>query len=358
MKHSLSGILDTQHRRAITAVVERIRAQSSKYAFKLMPIVNRPDGILEHEILSDFGGMTSERVLGEEGKTIASISTQSKVFLPGSYQESIPFNERDLLRLRKAGTIGERGGTGLTNDELSLTKRAAQKLEVRLSNRMQDLIFKSIFGGTYTYNGQTYTFGIPTSNLLDTGTNWDTEYAAGTANPIVDLLNMMQTPVMRKYIFEEIAMNPHTAAKAKKAIIKEKQIHNSNVKEASLGELLSFYCPELPKINIVRDAHQDETVSADGEVKAGDAEYFLPNGKMLWVPSMDGVEFPQYGELQLTENMNDPSATVDKPATGSYLFFDEKGLENRKSPKVEIVAGFNGGPNLMRPFDVLIGTAY
>lgn len=358
MKHSLAGILDTQHRRAITAVISRVRAKSEKHAFRLMPIANRPEGILEHEILSGFGGKTEERVMGEAGKTIAGISSQSKVYMPGSYQESIPFNERDLLRLRKAGSIGDRGVTGLTSNEVSITSKVAEKLELRLENRMQQLAWDSMFNGTFVYNGQTYTFGIPEANQLDTASNWDTDYEAGEANPIEDLIDMSQNEILRKYVIKEIIMNPHTAAKSKKAIIKLKQIHNSNVREASLSELLSFYCPELPAINIVRDAYQDETISADGKVEASEGKYFVPNGKFLWVPDFGGTDYPQYGELQLTENMNDPSATVDRPAQGSYLFFDEEGLKNRKSPGVEIVAGFNGGPNLMRPFDVIIGNAY
>ena len=67
-----------------------------------------------------------------------------------------------------------------------------------------------------------------------------------------------------------------------------------------------------------------------------------------------GALYSQYGELQLTENMNDPSATIQSPAVGMYTFIDEKGLERRKNPFVELVAGFNGGPNLMRPDDVIV----
>lgn len=351
MKHQFSGILNTQHRRAITAVIDQIRAKSDKYAFGLMPIVNRPEGILEHEILSSYGGMTNERVLGEPGKTIAGISSQSKVYMPGSYQESIPFNERDLLRLRRAGTIGERGVTGLTDGELSLTSIAAEKLQLRLENRMQKLIWDAFFTGKYNYNGTDYVFGIPEANELDSATDWSDP---ANGKPVADLVNVINgTDVTRKYIFKELVMNPFTAGKAKLAIMKEYGIYNSNVKNASIEELFDFYSPDLPPVRIVKDAYQTEAVSAQGETQASAAQFFVPNGKLLLVPDFGDSKYQQYGELQLTENMNDPSATIDKPAQGAYLFFDEKGLENKKSPSVEIVSGFNGGPNLMRPADVI-----
>jgi hypothetical protein len=52
-------------------------------------------------------------------------------------------------------------------------------------------------------------------------------------------------------------------------------------------------------------------------------------------------------------NINDPSATLEKLATGLYTFVDEKGLEEREAPYVKVVTGFNGGPNLLRSDDVI-----
>ena len=104
---NLAGIVSDRHRQVIHAIVEEITAQpvgESGLIRQLMPVTNVPFAVLEHETISGFGGFTLERVINAPGESIAGISSKSKLYEPGAYQEHIPFTEKDLLALRKFGT--------------------------------------------------------------------------------------------------------------------------------------------------------------------------------------------------------------------------------------------------------------
>ena len=348
MQHKLAGLLGSAHRRAIHAVVSQLTAKSDKKIFELMPIVNVAAQILETEYISAFGGMTGERTLGVEGKSIDGISTEQRIFEPGAYQESITFGERELLKLRKIGTYEERGVTGLNSGELNYTDMVAKKLELRLMNRMQQLGWTALFEGTFTHAGIVKDFGIPTENKITAASDWS---AGGDA--LVDLINLYSNnDVMRKYKFNKQIINPKTEAKIKLNVLDKHAAQNANVLSASMDDLLGFYAPTLPKFEVIRDSYQDESL-VNGKIVTSHAKFFVPDDKILPIADLGEAMFPKYGEIQITENINNPSADVDKPAQGVYTFIDEDGLRNRQAPSVKIVSGFNGGANLMRPHDLI-----
>ena len=130
-------------------------------------------------------------------------------------------------------------------------------------------------------------------------------------------------------------------------------LKNFNLRSSDPNEIAQFLYPGLPKIRVIRDLYQEESYAVDGSIILGDATYMVPDNKVLFIPDFGGLMYPQYGEFQIAENMNDPSATIARPAQGIYCFVDEMGLEQRTNPFVKITAGFNGAPNLMRNQDIL-----
>ena len=58
------------------------------------------------------------------------------------------------------------------------------------------------------------------------------------------------------------------------------------------------------------------TVGPDGKITLSDAEYLVPDDRVLILLDLEksGKSFPKYGEIQITENMNDISATPERPA--------------------------------------------
>lgn len=352
MKHKLSGILGKRHNTVIGALVDEVMAnQSDEVAMRLMPISEEFGFYVEHEIISGYGGLMQERVLGMPGMSIGALSTQNKVISPGSYQEFVPFREKDLLHLRKAGTIGERGvGSKLTPSELTITSRAAQKLMLRIKNLIQKLIWTALFEGTFTYQGKVYVFGIPASNNINATTDWS-DYE--NSNPFGDLTTIVdQDPILRKYKVDKIVMNGTTAANILKSNAVQKWVTNANIKNLDVNAVRGFVAPGLPEFEIVKDSYQEETI-VDGKVVLGNAEFFVPDDKLLLVPDFKNQEYPQYGEFSITQNINDPEGDIDNPKASTYVFIDEEGLREKKAPHVDVVGGFNGAPNLKRPADVL-----
>lgn len=359
MKSNLSGIVNDRHRHVIWAVVEEVSAVTpeSSVIMQMMPPTNVPAAVIEHEILSAFGGKTGERVLGEQGKSVVGQSSTSKVFNPGAYQEFVPFTEQDLLKLRKLGTLGDLGITGLTGGELNWVDRAAKKLKKRLTSRLAQLGWDAFFTGQYIYQGQTFSFSIPSGNQLTAATDWS---VANTGTPFQDLVKLVgQNSVLRKYrnMIKCFVINPKTEADIIQRALESAVITNNNIVSGGINEVAKFMAPGMKPFEVVADVVADETENADGTVTMGTATFLVPDDKVLVVMDFgQGGEllFPEYGQLQITENMNDPSASPGSPAQGIYTFIDEKGLEQRKNPHVDVVAGFNGAPNLMRPNDTII----
>lgn len=356
-KHALAGVIGQRERIVIGTVVDQIRATQDNLALQLLPMKNVPAAYFINTQITSWGGQTGERGFDAQGKNIPARSHNQRLFAPGAYQESIRFNERDLLMYAKAGTLEERGITGLGGDQLDEMTLAAEKLKGRIENRMSNLIWQSFFTGKYTYQGVITDFGVPAAQQFVSGSDWK-NYATSTPFTDLELLFGGYSPLMRKYKFKEILMNPSTFADLMQSFETKNVLKNYNLRSSDPNQIAQFLYPGLPSIRVIRDAYQEETYAVDGSVILGDAYYMVPDNKVLLVPDFGGLRYTQYGEFQIAENMNDTSATLARPAQGIYCFVDEKGLEQKKNPYVEIVAGFNGAPNLMRNQDILTLTTH
>jgi len=260
--------------------------------------------------------------------------------------------------LRRPGSLGERGVTGLTDGELNWLNRLAQKHKKRLQNRMAQLGWTALTGGTWTWQGRVVTFPIPSGNKFTAATDWS---SAGVGTPFEDLISLIQTdPFFIKYrpLIKGFAINPITAADITLRALEAKVLVNNNITSAGINEVKKFMAPGLPDFIVVEDAYQEEVENQDGSITLQDAQYLFPSRTIMPIIDFNKAKvlFSKYGEIQITENMNAPEATVEKPATGVYTFVDEKGLLERKAPYVELVTGFNGAPNLMRYKDVSLIT--
>jgi hypothetical protein len=356
----LAGIVNDNHRHIIYGVIEEITVKPPKesLALQLMPTVDVPAAVLEHEVVQATGGLTNERVMGAPGTSVSGPSSTSVLFKPGAYQDVTKFTETDLLKLRRLGTLGERGITGLTGGELNWMERVAQEHKRRMLNRMSKLVWDALTLGTYTYQNIVHNFGIPAGNQFVAASQWS---QAGVGTPFEDLINLLETNaffIKYRPLIKGLAINPITAASILLRALEAKVITNNNITSAGINEVKRFMAPGLPDFIVVDDAWQDQTENQDGSISLANAQYMFPTNVVM--PLIDfgsaGVLWPKYGELQITENMNDPSATVDSPAVGVYTFIDEEGLIKRKAPYVELVSGFNGAPNLHRPHDVILIT--
>jgi hypothetical protein len=349
----LSGVIGQKETAVIAAVVDEITAKPAEgLGLQLLPVKSYPEFLIYHEKVSGFGGLLSERVIGEQGQTSSNSSSEMFEYSPGSYQEAKRFGEKDLISLRRLGDIGARGATGLTSGVLDFMGRAGEDLKFKLNNRLNKLAWDTLFTGVYTYMGQTKAnFNVPSVNTVQAASDWS---IPASSTPFSDLNDILKkNPTFYKYIIKQIVINPVTEAAMLNSAQARSVIINNSFAVGDVNKLASILYPGLPEIKVCKDAWQDQT-TVSGKIVNGLAQYFVPDYKMLMIPDFGGSLYGMFGELQMVYNMNDPSATTQTPAIGLYTFVDELGLMQRKAPFLEIVTGFNGGPNLMRSNDVLI----
>jgi hypothetical protein len=352
-QQALAGVIGQRETAVIGAVVDEIVASpQEQYGLKLMPIKAYPEYLVYTEKVSGFGGLLAERVIGEEGKAGSASSSETFEFSPGAYQEAKRFTEKDLIALRRLGSMGERGATGLTAGALDFMSRAGMDLQQKLTNRLNQLAWDVLFTGKYMYQGSTkFDFAVPTANTVQAATDWS---LTASSTPFTDLMNIIKlNPVYFKYIIKEFVINPKTEMAMLTSQEARTLIINNAYATGDINKIAAILFPGLPPIKVVKDAYSDQSI-VGGKIVNGLAKYFVPDYKVLAVVDFGGHMFTEYGEIQMTYNINDPSATVEKPAMGIYTFVDEEGLSKRKAPWVDVVTGFNGGTNLMRSNDVLI----
>lgn len=351
--NALAGTIGQRETAVIAAVVDEITAKPAQgVGLKLMPVTAHPEWLIYHEKVSGFGGLLAERVIGEQGKVGDASSSETFEFSPGAYQEVKRFTEKDLIQLRRLGSIGERGVTGLTAGAMDFMGRAGEDLKFKLNNRLNKLAWDTLFNGTYQYQGLTkYNFNVPAGNTVFAATDWS---IAATSTPFTDLWTILNTnATFFKYIVTKFYINPVTAASMLNSTQARDLIKNNANAVGDINKMAQILYPGLPEFEVVKDAWQDQSTVA-GKIVNGAAQYFVPDYKILCQADFSGAMYGQYGELSMTYNINDPSASVENPAMGIYSFVDEQGLLQRKAPYVEVVTGFNGGSNLMRSNDVLI----
>lgn len=350
---ALAGVIGQRETAVIAAVVDEVTAQPVEgLGLQLMPVKAYPQQLIYHEKVSGFGGLLGERMIGEEGPSGDVSSSETIEFKGGAYQESKRFTENDLISLRRLGSIGDRGATGLTSGALDFVGRAGMDLKVKTVNRLNQIAWDALFTGQYRYFGQVkYDFAPPVANTVFAASDWS---IAGSSTPFTDLWNILKlNPTFFKYIIKQLVISPVTEA----AMLNSAQVRvlltNNSAAIGDVNALGKILYPGLPEIKVCKDAYQNQS-TVGGKIVNGAAQYFVPDFKILAIPDFGGMMYGQYGEVQMTYNINDPAATIENPAMGIYTFVDELGLLKRKAPYVEIVTGFNGGANLMRSNDVLI----
>ena len=351
--HALAGVIGQRETAVISAVVDEITAKPAEgVGLQLLPVKAYPEYLIYHEKVSGFGGLLAERAIGEAGPVGAASSSEMFEFSGGAYQESKRFTERDLIALRRLGSIGDRGATGLTSGALDFMGRAGEDLKRKLENRLNKIAWDAMMSGSYSYLGQVKAnFNPPSANTVQAATDWS---ISSSATPLKDLILILKTnPVFYKYIIKELMINPVTEAAILNSSEYRSVVVNNAMAVGDINKVKEILYPGLPPFKVVKDSWQDQSV-VGGKVIQGAAQYFMPDYKVLAIPDFGGSLYGQYGEIQMVYNMNDPAATVERPSMGVYTFVDEEGLRHRKAPWVDIVTGFNGGANLMRSNDVLI----
>lgn len=327
---------------------------------KYIPSVAQPVDKIRTEVVEATGGLTLEHAIGTDPKYIQAFGTRVEEFSPPAFKEAMHWDEKKILHLRSLGQ-NDPSKRGI-RDYIS---KAIDQLNRRLEARIEKLRWDGIFTGGFTYLGRAFSYGFPAQNrVYPLGALWSLDGGAtpnNSANPILDIRYWVTGGYApyRKYKIREMCINPNTARLI---------LENANTKAyiSSIGanpaigswdvqRLMDFLIPGGPKVTVYDGWFQEQTIDSNGKIQVGDAQYFIPDGKIYFVPSLPDGDM--VGEF--VQGIHLAEGTVDAPGFGKFLVVEEciapgtKG--GPKNPFIDLVSGVYGGVNFFRPFDILTG---
>lgn len=365
--------ITTEHTELLQKLVKEVVNDPSTYmGSKFIPSIALPVRKIRTEVVEATGGLTGQHVIGTDPEYIQSFGTRVQEFDPPAFKEAIHYDEKKILWLRELGENG-RNKRGI-RQYIDLD---VDRLNRRLEARIEYFRWQSIFGGGFSYMGNTVSYGIPSANQATplSAVNWSTDgvSANNSADPIRDIrywtLGGLST--FRKYKIRNMIMNPNTARwildnTGVQGLIKA--YFSSDIFGAfELNKTLQMLIPGCPQVVVYDGWYQTEAVGSgttttgnaavSGQITVSDALYFIPDGCIFFeVSSLPGGD--KIGEF--VQGVQLASGSIDQPGFGKFLVIDENIAPGTKggpkNPYLDIVAGVYGGVKLDRPFDVL--TAY
>lgn len=346
-----------EHTSVMQRLVQQIVNDPSTYlGAKYLPSVQIMSNKIRAEVIESNGGLTNEHAIGTDPVTIQSFGTHVEEFSPGTYKEQIYYGEDDILFLRQLGQNdpSKRGVRQYIDKDVD-------RLNRRIEARIEKLRWDAIFNGGFSFYGRTFSYGIPSANqAVPVTAVWSTDgiNANAAANPLIDLRYWVTggLAAFRKYKITKIIMNGNTQRwildNANTRSYVQNALANPHVNNYSLDQVLGFFIPGCPAVDVYNGWYQSESLVGE-KIVASDAIYFIPDGYIFFECSLPGGD--TIGEFQQTINL--ASGTVDQPGTGKFLVVEENIAPGTKggpqNPYISLVGGVYGAPNLFRSFDTI-----
>jgi hypothetical protein len=357
-------LISPAYTRALGEVIREIEPDVNLYrGIQYMPAVERPTNNVYVDVWEATGGATLEHTLDTDPLNIQKKAFRTMQFSAGAYREAIRFGESDILRLREIGQndLSKRGIQQHLEEN-------AKRLNTRIETRLELLRWQAIFNGSYIYDGRVIDFGVPAANTVSPVANWgsvDPVTGVVTVNPNSDPIADIRLWTMggygqfRKYNIRKMVMNPNT----ERVFLANQKVQDQIrgflasgiINGYETNKILSLLIPGVPEVDVYKGTYFAETINPlTGKIAVSAATYFIPNGKIFF--ETDLPDNNKVGEVQMTLNLSNGS--IDAPTAGKFVITDQRGLGNVKNPSLELVGGFNGGPALMRSFDLLTATVF
>lgn len=349
--------ITTEYTQVLAGLLTEVQNDPSTYlGSKYLPAVSHGASVIRYDIKEASGGLTNEHLVGTNPKSIQGTGWRTQEFAPGAYKEEIIYNEKDIISWRKKG-VSDLAMRGIRQQ----IAEDVDKLNRRIDARIEQLRWDAIFTGGFSYLGQTFSFGIPAANqATPIGAVWSSDGigANNSANPLIDLRYWLNggLAAFRKYKVTKIIMNPNTSRwfmdNTNVRSYVQNALANPSVKQYGINDVLGFFLPDCPPVEIYSGWYQNESV-VSGRVLVGDAIYFIPNGYIFFECALPGAD--KIGEFEKTLNLAEGS--IDNPSSDKFLIVEDNTAPQSKggpqNPFISVVGGVYGGPNLKRSFDVL-----
>lgn len=338
-------------------IFEVVNDPSTYQGARILPAVAIPTKKIRTEVIEASGGLTSEHVRGTDVQYVQSFGSRVQEYIAPEYKEAIHYDEDKILNFRELGQNdpSKRGVRQLINEDI-------KRLNRRLEARIEKLRWDNIFNGGFTYQGKTFSFGIPANhNAVPITALWSLDgiVANDLSNPLVDIRYWLEggLSAFRKYSITRMIMNPNTA----RWILDNTNTRsfltsygaNPMIGEYTVQKVLGLLIPGAPEVMIYNGWFQNESLDSNRKIVVSDAIYFIPDGKIFFEAALPGGD--KIGEF--VEGIHLASGTVDSPGYGKFIVPEENIAPGTKggpgNPYIDIIAGVRGGVKLDRAFDVL-----
>jgi hypothetical protein len=348
----------TEYTQVLQKLIRQIVNDPSTYlGAKYLPSVALPVAEVYTEVIEASGGLTLAHLPGTDPKYVQSFGTHVQKFQPPAYKEAIHYDENKILKLRTLGQNdrSQRGVRQYINEDID-------RLNRRLEARIEYERWNTIFTGGFTWMGKTFSYGFPSANqAVPVGAVWSSDgiNANNSANPIIDLRYWMTggLSTFRKYVITKIIMNPNTSRwlldNTNTRSYVQNAMSNPSVKQYDINDVLGFFVPGCPPVEIYKGWYQTESVDSAGHITVADATYFIPDGYLFFECSLPGGD--KIGEFM--QGVHLAEGSIDAPGYGKFLVVEENIAPGTKggpgNPYIDIISGVYGGVKMDRAFDVL-----
>lgn len=351
-----TAVFSTEHTQVLEEVLREIETNPEEYKLApYMPSIDVPSSTIFIDVWEARGGLLQEHVMGSDPKSGGRRQFHTQQYSPGAYREFIRFNEEDILRLRQLG-MNDQSQRGIRQH----LNENALVLNNKAEARMEYLRAQAIFNGEYVYNGKTIDFGVPAANDVAPVQPW---MIAGNANPLATPIADIRFWTLggyapfRKYKITKMLMNKNTVRcfldNPNVQSLIQSRFAAETYKQHDINAVLQFLIPGCPPVEEYDSWYQTETVDpTTGAITVSDAVYFIPDGRIFFE-----AKLPQGNKIgDVVMSLNLSNGSVDSPTAGKFIIVDEHIQDRPGNPYIDVFCGFNGGPRLKRPQDVLTAT--
>ena len=313
--------------------------------FKIFPIRERGASRLRWSIKDNYKGLMKLRGLGGEPTSIQKVSSNIFEEIPGVYGEFASVDETEMTN--RASNYPAAANIPIPVNDL--VAESQEQLTLRQVQRMKQICWALAVAGAFSVALPTGGIGHSATYNSQTVTVSPLWSAGSTATPLKNFRDLQPSfGVATSTMFNGMAQawtNSFTLNAAlgntNASDLGGKRTPGGGTINGITGVNQVLLDQNTPQINIWDDGYIDDN---------GTFQLYIPNGKVLIVGARPAGETP--GEFQMTINMVSQNS---KP----YSLVDDRanpGPRQSVPPKLDVHQGFNGGPVMERPSQLIVMT--
>jgi len=353
----------------ITGVIEQVTpVVENEVIAKMFPEGEYEANKLFMDVWQPITGMTHQNAMDTPVQVVQKRGFQTEEWLPPFAIEMIQINQNEALNLRDPGNQN----LAIRGLAACMSKWSAQLTHRGGTRRMND-IYQAIFTGSYTWQDQSISYGIPSGNRFTAGALngvWGSVSGSNivpnaNSNPILDLITIRNLLlILYKNLNVTLIMNPITGSlfNQNPTVINRvntqysdriMQKHGDN-NPNSVKSVLSYYLGADLDIDVMYDAsaYIADVNDPNGHA-AGTTNYLLPTGQ-IWIKVDTNAFGAPYGEYAYSLAAQNGGMQNARPGKFFQIIdsMASNTIQGVTQPMIALMNGWRGGVRLPRYFDV------